>query len=614
MTTIKSKKDRAETAAESCPICLGNYTSILKKKVICKFCKADTCSKCIERYLLDSIEDAHCHYCRVNYNDEILREICTKTYLQQTYFKHRQNILINRERTNLPGLQDAAIQERKAREEKTQILAIRKEMETLYLERDKWLIEYNRIYTEYYSNLTAKKTAAADVSKRRLDELLVITEKLRQELVQKQDSINRIKWPDAYDTNGLRTRVQNNNGTNTNTNAKDDEKKKFIRRCTRDGCQGFLSTAWKCGICEHYTCNKCFVIKTTNQDDPHECLKEDLETAELIRKDSKPCPNCGEFISKIAGCSQMFCITCKTPWDWNTGKVVTSGILHNPHYFEWMKRTGGGDAPRNPADMPCGGYPTGWELRRMPKGLDHKFAGKFYEFYRICQELQDIGTRTYRSHIDADLGNKINIKFLLGDYDEKRWGQLLAKNERKKKRDAEVQEVFGAFRMISVELINRVQNFSQGPITLFTHLPVPDAYKFLKDLYVEIDEFIAMINEAMRQVSINHKYVVPYFIIENGYYRIATKNFSDETKKKRMKKMEDSDESDESEIETHVPQNKIIESTNTNEVTGIAGIAGIAGAGIKREYLSDSESDSESAIQFHKEDKDLQRAIEASLK
>ena len=167
---VRKVKDKPLDEPESCMICMNNYTSIIRKKIVCKYCKADSCAKCIERYLLDRIEDAHCLHCRVNYNDTTLREICTRTYLQNTYFKHRQEILVNRERANLPGLQDSAQQERQRRLNDEKIMDIRKEIVPINEEREKILIEYNHVYTEYYTKLSAKK----DVSDTRktLDKLL----------------------------------------------------------------------------------------------------------------------------------------------------------------------------------------------------------------------------------------------------------------------------------------------------------------------------------------------------------------------------------------------------------------------------------------------------------
>ena len=504
-------------APETCTICAENYTAIIRKKCVCKYCNNDACSKCIERYLLDRHEDAHCLKCRVNYNDAALHEICTKTYLNQVYFKHRQEVLINRERANLPGLQQEAINAKLIRENDAKIAEIRKEIAGIRLQRDEVMNRYNTVISMYYSKLATKEKEEAYKFKIEADKIIEECNHFRELISNKEKDINQIRWGPINGVTPVKA---------------EEEKKKFIRRCTREGCQGFLSTAWKCGICEYYSCSKCFKNKTKKQDDPHECTKDDLETAELIKKDCKPCPNCGEFIMKTSGCSQMWCISCQTPWDWTTGKIVTNGIIHNPHYYEWMKRNGGA-APRNPADIPCGGYPTVWELRRMPKGINPHISNKFHEFHRICQELQDISERGYRSHIDNATTTGINVKFLLGDFDEKRWGQNLAKTEKKRKRDNEVQEIFVAFRMVAVELINRVQNYDDGTIRNFSVLPVKIAEKFIENLDIEIQALITMINDALRNVSISYCYSVPYINMDGGYYGIKTKNFASEVKKKK---------------------------------------------------------------------------------
>jgi hypothetical protein len=740
--TSKTASKKTKLELGDCGICMNKYTAIIRKKCICKYCNADSCSKCIEQYLLGRHEDAHCLHCRVNYTDSALQEICTKTYLQHTYFKHRQEVLINRERANLPGLQDIAIDERRKRDNNAKICDFKKEIVILDNERDIIMTEYNTLYTEYYTKLATKQDYSS--IRKQLDELLVKSDAIRTQIADKRESINRIRWPEAY-------------GLPSNGNTKpEEEKKKFIRRCTRENCQGFLSTAWKCGICEYYSCSKCFVTKTKKQDDPHECKKEDVETAEMIKKDSKPCPNCGEFIMKSSGCfakdtpillwngstkmsqdisigdklvgddgtkrtvldtttgidtmyevkqslgmtyvvnskhtlvlkynttmtvndaimdtlykykmsdsyyhilvddyiqlkddiknvlvgckivnntiiessiqvselglgeyfgwkvdcnskfllndftsvsncSQMFCISCQTPWDWNTGKVVTNGIIHNPHYYEWMKRNGG-SAPRNPADVPCGGYPNVWELRRMPKGMLYSTSNIFFDFHRLCQELQDISERNYRSHIDQDSTNSINVKFLLGDFDEKHWGQLLGKNERRRKRDKEVQEIFAAFRMVAVELINRVQNYRSDTNRTFTELPLKEAELFMENLDIEIKALIKMINDALYNASISYCYSVPYIYLDEIYYSIKTKNFSEEVKKKKGDK-----------TNTDIGS---ITNTNTNIVVNNDSIKPNRSAldieDSSRELSDGEDSDGE----LYDEDTALQVAIVASL-
>ena len=524
---------------ESCSICADKYTAILRKKISCKYCAASTCCKCIEQYLLTRHEDAHCIHCRVNYNDTTLGEICTRTYLNQTYFKHRQEVLINRERANLPALQETALREQRRRKKEVMIHALNVDIGAFKARRGEVMREYNLVYGEYYG-------AGQQTPERmtRLNQLLDESNELLERVREKKDLIYALRWPPR-----ARDEVV------VEDDKKEEEKKKFVRRCTRDGCQGFLSTAWKCGLCEWYSCAHCFVVKGQTHDVPHECKKEDVETADLIKKDCKPCPKCGEFIQKSSGCDQMFCISCQTPFSWTSGKIVTSGPIHNPHYYEWMKRTGGA-MPRNPADVPCGGFPAMYELVRFPRGIRREQANLFYEFHRICQELQDISTRNFRTHFDNTQFTQMNVKFLLGELEEKKWGQQLAIAEKKKKRDGEVQEIMGAFRMAAVELVNRVQLYRDGPIRSFTDLPPPEAEKFLAALDVEIKELYNLINDAFRIASISSSYSVPYIEAtwneshKVNHYKVSFKNFKDESKKKRVvkSKVEEDDSKEDLEV------------------------------------------------------------------
>jgi hypothetical protein len=117
-----------------------------------------------------------------------------------------------------------------------------------------------------------------------------------------------------------------------------DTRKKFIMSCPLDSCRGFLSTQYKCGTCQKNICSDCLVLKT----DEHVCLESDKLTADMIKKETKPCPKCGTRIYKIDGCDQMYCTAqlngqaCSTAFSWKTGKIET-GIIHNPHFYETQR-------------------------------------------------------------------------------------------------------------------------------------------------------------------------------------------------------------------------------------------------------------------------------------
>jgi hypothetical protein len=541
-TNTSEKKEK-----ELCPICADTYTAVLRRKIVCKYCSKDACTKCIEQYLLGRIEDAHCIHCRVNYSDTVLKEICTKTYLQQTYFRHRQEILINRERASLPALQDSAKRERVSREYVQRIRKAREELNELRHRKARLIVNGNRISqiilntraTGYPFALPEEKELEANQAEETACRLAVREKKaLINTLLREQWRAGRVdrvhENPDGAD--GAEDGDEKDDGDEK------EDRKKFIRRCMKPECQGFLSTAWKCGICEYYSCSKCFTVKGPDHDSPHTCKKEDLDTAELIRADSKPCPKCGEFINKVSGCDQMYCITCHTPWSWTTGKIVTHGVIHNPHYYEWLRRTGG-NLPRNPADVPCGGYPGGWELRNLGRNTTRRSAQYLYEFHRICMELQEISERNYRSHLDQDHLNGTHIRFLLGDFNEKEWGKRLAVAEKRRKRDTEIQEVFAAFRMVAVELINRIQHYRDETVDAFALLPLHRAEEYLEKWNVEVQALIEMVNEGLKRISQAHYYQVP--IIEVAHlndrsksiqYRIGQFKWKTETRGKRGNK------------------------------------------------------------------------------
>ena len=80
------------------------------------------------------------------------------------------------------------------------------------------------------------------------------------------------------------------------------EARGFVRACPDEDCRGFLSSQWKCGICDKWTCPDCHIIKGFTRDSEHTCNEDDLATARLLASDTKPCPKCGTGIFKIDGC------------------------------------------------------------------------------------------------------------------------------------------------------------------------------------------------------------------------------------------------------------------------------------------------------------------------
>jgi hypothetical protein len=128
------------------------------------------------------------------------------------------------------------------------------------------------------------------------------------------------------------------------------ERKQFIKPCPADDCRGYLSSQWKCGLCDVWSCPDCHVVIGKSKDIPHECDPNDVETAKMLKAETKPCPKCHSAIFKIDGCDQIWCTQCHTAFSWKTGNIETK--IHNPHYYEWLRKTQGA-VPRDPLDRPC---------------------------------------------------------------------------------------------------------------------------------------------------------------------------------------------------------------------------------------------------------------------
>jgi hypothetical protein len=142
-----------------------------------------------------------------------------------------------------------------------------------------------------------------------------------------------------------------------------NERKTFIMTCSRESCRGFLTdkpkhlSYYHCGLCDYYTCSKCLCVKGLDPDTEHTCDPEHVASTECIKLQTRPCPACGERISKMDGCDQMWCIMCHTAFSWTRG-TIDNGVVHNPHYFQYQKTHGNvpmrqaGLGPCNPFALP----------------------------------------------------------------------------------------------------------------------------------------------------------------------------------------------------------------------------------------------------------------------
>jgi hypothetical protein len=210
----------------------------------------------------------------------------------------------------------------------------------------------------------------------------------------------------------------------------------FVQRCAAEGCRGWLSTAWKCTVCERYSCSDCHGLKRSRDDPDHACDPNAVETVKLLGRDSRKCPQCGVYITKIDGCDQMFCTQCHKAFSWRTGRII-NGTIHNPHYFEALAR-GGIQPGRAHGDVPCGGLPTVRELHEALHNVDSLFAMRIM---RLVLHIQQVERARFPTEPREDTNVDLRVRFSLGELGDDEFRTKLQRREKEAQKKKEFGDV-----------------------------------------------------------------------------------------------------------------------------------------------------------------------------
>ena len=234
-----------------------------------------------------------------------------------------------------------------------------------------------------------------------------------------------------------------------------DAKREFTHRCSVPNCRGFLSSAWKCGVCGTHTCNTC----NTPRRDGHVCAADDVQTFATVQADATKCPGCAQYISRVSGCDQMWCIGCHTAFSWQTGRKV-NGALHNPHYYDFMRTRGDGAIGRELGDVPCGGLPSVAELRAYVRGADraaNECMRCLYGYHRLTVHVtNDDLLRVNALAADTEERNvDLRVKYMLGELDDEAFRVQLQRREKRVEKAREIQFILQMFVHTSSDMLRR---------------------------------------------------------------------------------------------------------------------------------------------------------------
>ena len=387
--------DTKQKVYDDCPICCEHrkITSWVK----CPYCDFSCCRSCVKRYLLDDNSmNPKCMQpsCGKDWSLGFIAENTRQEFHNKKYRDHRANIMMQLEKSLLPG---------------TQAMAERKLHRHKHDDDIKALEEENKL--------------------------------LRYRLHQNQRQI--------YEYRQLRENWRNPQlGA---TNDVKEKKKKVVRvvgHCPYDDCKGFIDTTYVCGLCNNHSCALCLKPKKGRKDPDHECDADDVETTKLLKDNTKACPGCSVLIFKSEGCSQMFCTNCQVVFDWDTMQIQNGGVIHNPHFYQYQRNQNGGIAPRDNRVARCGGV-VNWfivedklyDLRILP----WQGSEVFEEAYRSISHIRLVVLGQYPNTIGIENNMDLRVEFLCNEITEKQWLTKLKTKEKKREKNRAIHLILSMY-------------------------------------------------------------------------------------------------------------------------------------------------------------------------
>lgn len=278
-----------------------------------------------------------------------------------------------------------------------------------------------------------------------------------------------------------------------------EKKGQFIRKCPNNECRGFLSTTFKCELCNCYACSECMEMTgfTNKEKEKHECKKEILESVKLLEQDSKACPNCASLIYKTEGCDQIFCVECHSVFSWKTLRM-DNGKIHNPHYYELQRKTNNGIVARDPLDIECG-RELNWNFLeqlekifkpKLPRGwkedmriVEHPFTGIPIEHLQekvyispsgkiqtnhpggenniviLCDRIMyinEVERQRFRSLNITNKNLESRIDYLRNKISEEKFKKLIQSREKEELKRQEINNILGMFIRAFTDLFYRL--------------------------------------------------------------------------------------------------------------------------------------------------------------
>ena len=397
----------------TCNICADTQTHF----VSCKKCNFEACVKCTKTFILDPSRPsrASCMNCKVEWTKKDLVDSFSIGFVLGKYKEHRENLLFEFEKALLPDTMEIAFRVKKTRELTLKIAKIEADIS-----------EINRNYVPLRSEHDLQ---------------------FNLDLMNEIHKLNKQRYRAQFE-------LSNVNPEHRPRNKATPVAAKRYFPCVTTDCRGYIGMSnWTCQMCNVIVCEHCMEPTGTE----HVCNEDTVNTVKMIKSDSKNCPKCMASIYRISGCPQMFCTICHTAFDWVTGNIVDRGIIHNPHYFEYL-RTHQADTHEDNRGCDADVSYTAF-IRKFPK-----VGGRDSEYPSIFQNLAHI-EHVYLPHIRPteeilNTNLDLRIKYILKEITIDKFKSELHKKEKAREKKKEIYDIMTMYLTAAKDIIRRVYGSS----------------------------------------------------------------------------------------------------------------------------------------------------------
>jgi hypothetical protein len=491
-------------ASTDCAVCCEEFNNTTNTKISCEhsgMCSFDACKICVKTYLLGTTTDPNCMKCNKAWSDKFIAKNLGSTFLRSEYSIHRKELLVQQQMSRMPETMAAA-------ESHKQILLLEEQIKKLKLEKTQSKKVYNEVHEKQVKARIEYQKLSENVTQKEFTRLQNIW--LTEIGPKNTKELKAIEQTTSLLQANVRKLMHDISVIKTGGSIVGEEKKearKFIMPCPNTDCRGYLSSQYKCELCEHHTCSKCFdLIGLSKEESGHECKPENVESAEFIKKQSKPCPCCGTRISKIDGCDQMWCTQCHKAFSWNTGKVVT-GTIHNPHFYQYQRENGGGAMARNPGDVVCGGLPDSREinikLTRSKIPADKaQLINTVSNIHRLQNHFTAFTVTPLRTNVREEQNfEKERIQYILQEISREELGTKVIRKDNARRKQTALLHICELFTTVAIDMFQKI---------LLSENVGNDFAEELEARVSEYDNLRQYCNEHFKEISILYNVCVPF--------------------------------------------------------------------------------------------------------